>query len=83
MFSGDVLTASRCGSAQTVTYFLPFFSLSLSFSLLTFSVFSSPPSFRSGSFCLSVCLLFLPSSSRFFQGVVVTFQLLNNGAWWV
>lgn len=60
MFSGDVLTASRCGSAQTVTYFLPFFSLSFALSnFLCFSLFLFRPSFLSVSFCLSFFLSLL------------------------
>lgn len=69
--SSDVLTASRCSAAQTVTYFLLFFSVSLSY-------LPSPPSFRSLN-----CLIPSPSLLRFFsffQGVVSTFQLLKNGA---
>lgn len=61
------LTASRCGSAQTVTYFLPFCSLSLSLCNFLCSFlsryFSFLPFFVSFSLCfclsLSVLLSFL------------------------
>lgn len=60
-FSADVLTANRCGSAQIVTYFLLFFSLSLFYILCFFSLIVFHPFFILASvfFSVSFCLSFL------------------------
>lgn len=79
VFSGDVLTASRCCSAQTVTYFLLFFSLVLlAFSIFSLSLFLCYI-YLTVYFCY-LPLLFLLFSPMSLFSLVAAFQLLNNEA---
>lgn len=79
VFSGDVLTASRCCSAQTMTYFLLFFSLVLlAFSIFSLSLFLCY-TYLTVYFCY-LPLLFLLFSPMSLFSLVAAFQLLNNEA---